>query len=223
MISVVVPVLDEASTIADGLQALQSAADDIEVLVVDGGSADATRDLAADNATVVEAPRGRARQMNAGAAAANGDTLLFLHADARLDPGWAAAIEAAVASGVVGGTFTQTIDARGWAYRLIERAGNWRARWLRTYYGDAGVFVTRAVFERVAGFPDVPIGEEFGFSRALRATGPTAVLDCGVRISARRWQSLGVARVTLTNWLIAGLLHARVRPSRVARLYGLVR
>jgi rSAM/selenodomain-associated transferase 2 len=223
MISVVVPVLDEAATIAGGIRALRDGPVDIEVVVVDGGSTDGTREIARELAALVEAPRGRARQMNAGAAAARGDTLLFLHADAQLDRTWAADVEATVASGVVGGTFTQTIDAPGWPYRLIERAGNWRARRLRTFYGDAGVFVTRTAFDRIGGFPDVPIGEEFGFSRALRALGRTVVLDCGVRVSARRWQRLGVARVTLTNWAIAALLHARVSPSRVARLYDVVR
>ena len=143
MISVVVPALDEAATIAGGLEALRTTAGDIEIVVADGGSIDGTRAIAGDFATVVESAAGRARQMNAGAAVARGETLLFLHADARLDSRWAAAVEGAVAGGAVAGTFTQTIDAGGLAYRLIERAGNWRARRLRIFYGDAGVFVTR--------------------------------------------------------------------------------
>lgn len=223
MISVVIPVLDEAPGIEAALHRLRSTAPDVEVVVVDGGSGDDTVAIAAAHVTVVSAARGRAAQMNRGAEAAQGDTLLFLHADARLDDGWTAHVDRAIAAGAVAGTFAQSIDASGVAYRIIERAANWRARRLRLFYGDAGVFVTRRAFESVGGFPDVAIGEEFGFSRAIRRVGSTVVVAARVHVSARRWQRVGIVRVTLTNWLITLLLHGRVPPARVARLYAVIR
>ena len=223
MISVIIPTLNEARALEGALQPVLAAAPNIEVIVVDDGSEDSTPGIAAAHATVLSAARGRAAQMNRGAEVARGDTLLFLHADTQLDHGWARHVSEAVAAGAVAGTFSQVIDAPGVAYRLIERAGNWRARRLRLFYGDAGVFVTRRAFDSVGGFPDVPIGEEFGFSRVVRRLGPTVVLRARARVSPRRWQRLGIARVTLTNWLITLLLHARVSPARVARLYAVIR
>ncbi|MBT5537277.1 glycosyltransferase family 2 protein [Candidatus Poribacteria bacterium] len=223
MISVIIPVLNEASTVGPSLRRLRETCGAAEIVVVDGGSDDGTPAIAGRYATVTDAPRGRAAQMNRGAQLAQGDTLLFLHVDALLDCAWSAAVLAAVDSGAVAGTFVQRIDASGVAYRVIERAANLRARRLSLFYGDAGVFVTRDAFERVGGFPQVEIGEEFGFSRAVRALGATVVVDSTVLVSPRRWERRGIARVTLTNWLIALLLHARVPPPRVARLYDVVR
>ena len=223
MISVIIPVLNEASTLDAALRRLRDTDADVEVIVVDGGSDDATIDIAQRYAIAVEAPCGRATQMNEGARLARGGTLLFVHADARLPCNWADAVSTAVDSGAVAGTFAQVIDAPGPAYRLIERAGNFRARRLGLFYGDAGVFVTREAFDRAGGFPEVAIGEEFGFSRAVRALGRTVVLESTVHVSPRRWQRHGIVRVTLTNWLITLLLHTGVPPTRVARLYDAVR
>ena len=163
MISVIVPVLNEASILLSSLTRLRELGPAHELIVVDGGSDDGTREIAAAMARLVLAPKGRAVQMNQGAEIATGEALLFLHADVWIEDGALAAIEQAVALGMVGGTFRQGIEGEQSVFRWIERAANFRARRLGLYYGDAGIFVTRAAFDAIGGFPEVAIGEEFGF------------------------------------------------------------
>ena len=223
MISVVIPTLNEAVILDSTLSQLAGQLEGHELLVVDGGSTDCTRQIAIKYGEVIASERGRARQMNAGAAAASGATLLFLHADVWLEPGAIQGVEAAVAAGYVGGAFKQRIDGTHPLYRLIEFAANFRARCLKVFYGDGGIFVNRSHFQQIGGFPNLPIMEEIGFSRELRQIGRTTLVEPCIHISPRRWEQTGIARTTLINWLITFLFCCGISPSRLARMYRQIR
>jgi rSAM/selenodomain-associated transferase 2 len=217
-ISIVVPTLDEAATVAATLGRLREP-EVLEVIVVDGASADDTRSIAARLADrVIVAPRGRAAQMNAGARAARGDILFFLHADTLVPRGFAAAIVEACAR-AVGGRFDVELDAPGLAFRVIERAINLRSRWSGLFTGDQGLFIRRTVFEALGGFPDEPLLEDLALSRSLKRRGEVAALRERLRTSARRWQRDGVARTVARMWWIRALYALGVPPRRLAELY----
>jgi rSAM/selenodomain-associated transferase 2 len=224
MISVIVPALDEESVLAETLSAARQGGI-TEIVVADGGSRDRTVAVARTLADrVLEAPRGRARQMNAGAAAAHGDVLLFLHADTRLPPDCAAVIAHALAdAAVVGGHFDVRLDATGIAYRVIERLIIWRSRLTRVATGDQAIFVRRTVFERLGGYPDLPLMEDIALNRMLKQAGRVACLRATVITSARRWHRRGVVRTVLLMWALRAAYYAGVSPERLARVYADVR
>jgi rSAM/selenodomain-associated transferase 2 len=220
-VSVIVPTLDEERT----LDAIISAARQpglLEVIVVDGGSRDRTVDVARACADrVLLGARGRAAQMNAGAAVARGDVLLFLHADTRLPPGCHGAIMHALADDlVVGGRFDLRLDAPGIPYRIIERMVSLRSRLTRVATGDQAIFARRSMFERLGGFPELPLMEDIAFCRALKRAGRIACLRERVVTSARRWQRRGVVRTVLLMWALRAAYYAGVSPARLARAYG---
>jgi rSAM/selenodomain-associated transferase 2 len=192
-------------------------------VVVDGGSTDATRAIAAAHgARVLVTGPGRARQMSAGARAAKGDVLVFLHADTRLGRQHLAAVEQALAEPGIGfGSFAIELDRPGVAPRLIAAAANLRTRLDRTPYGDQAVFVRRAAFEQVGGFPDVPLLEDVLLARALRAAGAGYRFLRAPRVttSARRWERDGMVARTLRNWATRGLFELGVSPRRLASFY----
>ena len=223
MISVIIPVLNEAKILDQSLSRLTPHLKDHELIIVDGGSTDETLLIAKTYGQVISAERGRARQSNAGAAAARGGILLFLHADVWLDSGAIEAVETAISAGYVGGAFKQRIEGDHPLYRLIECAANFRAKRLRIFYGDGGIFVRRTYFDRIGGFPDIPIMEEVRFSRKLCQYGKVALVEPGIHVSARRWQKNGILRTTLTNWLITLLYLLRVSPTQLAKLYRHIR
>jgi rSAM/selenodomain-associated transferase 2 len=223
-ISVIIPTFNEAGTIEDALRSLPQDSR-LECIVVDGGSTDDTVVRAkpiADRLLIAQA--GRARQMNAGAGAANGEVLLFLHADTRLPVGAPEdVIRAMEKPDVVGGAFRLAIDSRRWILRWISAAANLRSRLSRVPYGDQGIFVRKSVFERLGGFPDLPIMEDLEFSRRLKRAGRTVLLPAVVRTAPRRWEREGVLRVTLRNRLFVLLYFLGVSPARLARRYGPIR
>ena len=223
MISVVIPTLNEADILDSTLSQLAGQLNGHELLVVDGESADCTREIAIKYGKVISSKRGRARQMNEGAAAASGATLLFLHADVWLEPGAIEGVEAAVAAGYVGGAFKQQIDGAHPLYRVIEFAANFRAQHLKIFYGDGGIFVSRSHFQKMGGFPNLPIMEEVGFSRNLRKMGRTTLVEPCIHISPRRWERTGIVRTTLTNWMITFLFCGGISPSRLAKMYRQIR
>ena len=223
MLSVIIPTLNESPQIAETV-ACTRALGACEIIVVDGGSTDDTRARAAGADRVLVTERGRALQMNAGAAAASGDVLLFLHADCRPEPGAFAAVAAALDDPrTVGGCFRQAIEAGGWRYRLMERGNALRVRLLGWAYGDQGIFVRRQVFHELGGFPRVPLMEDLLFMKRLKRRGRIRLLDARLHVSARRWQRSGVVRQTLRNWTLIAALHAGVSPDRLARFYPAVR
>ncbi|MYK21225.1 glycosyltransferase [Candidatus Poribacteria bacterium] len=156
-ISIIIPILNEAKILEQTLSELQSELGSHELIIVDGGSTDGSVPIAEKYGKVVTSVRGRAKQLNAGAAAASGDILTFLHADIWLESGALAAVETALSSGYVGGGFRQKIDGKNILYRAIEIAGNIRGKYLKVFYGDSGIFLTRADFEKIGGLPEIPI------------------------------------------------------------------
>ena len=224
MISVIVPALDEEPVLAETLLAARQGGVG-EIVVVDGGSRDRTVAVARALADrVLVAPRGRASQMNAGAAAAHGDVLLFLHADTRLPPDYPTVIAHALAeAAVVGGRFDVRLDATGIPYRVIERLIGWHSRLTRVATGDQAIFVRRTVFERLGGYPDLPLMEDIALNRMLRQAGRVACLRATVITSARRWHRRGVVRTVLLMWALRAAYYAGVAPERLARVYADVR
>src|SRR5262249_40125213 len=177
-LSVVLPMLNEGSAIGDTLAALRSGAPNAEIIVVDGGSIDQSVDVARKLADrVVTAPRGRARQMNAGAALGSGDFLAFVHADTRVPSSFEKDIlDALGESGIVGGRFDIYLDDPSFACRLIEDLISLRSRITRTATGDQAIFVRRSVFESLGGFPHFDLCEDLDFSRRLKRAGRVACL-----------------------------------------------
>lgn len=223
MISVIIPVLNEAKILDTTLAQLQSELEGHELIVVDGGSTDASVRIAEKYGSVIPSERGRAKQLNAGANAANGTILIFLHADIWLEKGAFKAVEAALSSGFVGGGFHQKIDAKNFLYRIIEFSANSRGKFLKVFYGDSGIFVQRKDFHRIGGFPDVPIMEEMNFSKELRKLGKTTMVKPHIHISARRWEKNGIICTTAKNWLITFLYFMGVSLDRLANLYRNIR
>ena len=208
-VSILIPVLNEAVNVAHAVERAW-AAGAAEVIVADGGSTDATWEIACGlRCEVVETQPGRAIQQNAAARKACGDVLLFLHADTFLETGAVSQITAALANDATawGGAFRQRIDAVGAVYRLLERANALRVRWLRVPYGDQGLFVRREVFFAAGEFPEVRLLEDLLLAKKLRRRGPPLLLLGPLHVSARRWQKHGVVRQTLRNWSIL-LAHA---------------
>ena len=219
-ISVIVPALNEADCIAASLESAQAGAN-VELIVVDGGSDDETRDIArARGAWVIESRQGRGCQMNAGAAEATGDVLLFLHADTCLPPGFDLHVREALASRwVVGGAFEVSIDGPTTALRLVQWGMNWRSRYARLPYGDQGIFVRADVFRKMGGFPDIAIMEDYELVRRLRRRGHFALVPARVTTSGRRWRTLGAWRATLLNQAVIAGYHLGVDPSHIATWY----
>ena len=222
-ISVIIPILNEAKILEKTLSRLQPELGSHELIIVDGGSTDNSVSIAERYGKVVASERGRAKQLNTGAAVATGDILIFLHADIWLESGALAAVAIALSSGYVGGGFCQKIDGKSVLYRLIEIAGNIRGRSLKVFYGDSGIFLARTDFKKIDGFPDVPILEEMEFSKCLRRLGKTTLLTPCIHISARRWEARGIVRTTLNNWFITLLYFFGVSPEKLARLYSHIR
>lgn len=223
-ISIVIPTLNEAGGISQTLSGLVGLPG-VEVLVADGGSEDRTVSLAAAaGAAVIAAPRGRGNQQNAGALAAQGRVLLFLHADTRLPEGFAAQIRKALGQpGVVAGAFRFAIGATGWRFRLLERCTNWRAACFGLPYGDQALFLPAARFQAMGGFREFALLEDLELVLRLRKMGRIALLPTPALTSPRRWQRLGIARTTVMNQLILLGFFCGISPARLARWYGKVR
>lgn len=219
----VLPVLEEAAGIRPALAALQPLRErGHEVLVVDGGSRDATVALARPLAdAVLQAPPGRALQMNAGAAAARGEVLLFLHADTLLPRDAAARVLAALApGGALWGRFDVRLSGAHPAFRVIERAMNLRSRLTGIATGDQALFVRREVFERVGGFPAIALMEDIALSGRLRRLGRPACLRPPVVTSSRRWERQGIARTVWLMWRLRLGYFLGADPAGLARRYG---
>ena len=222
-ISVIIPILNEAKILEKTLSQLQSELGEHELIVVDGGSTDGSVLIAEKYGKVITSEPGRAKQLNIGAASATGDILIFLHADIWLESGALASVATALASGYVGGGFQQKIDGTHFLYRAIEIVGNMRGKYLKVFYGDGGIFLRRADFEKIGGFLEMPILEEMEFSKALRRLGKTTLVTPRIHISARRWETRGIVRTTLNNWLITLLYFLKFSPAQLAKLYRHIR
>lgn len=217
-ISVVVPVFNEAEALPRRIEALQRLA--AQVVVVDGGSTDATTSLlAASGLSWTTAPRGRASQMNAGAAASTGDILMFVHADTELPRDALTRVRCALRSGAVGGAFDVRLDAGSPILFLVGRMISWRSRCTGVATGDQALFVTRRAFDRLGGFADMPLFEDVDFSRRLRRLGRVARVRRAVTTSARRWERRGTVRTIVQMWTLRAFYYAGIDPALLARHY----
>lgn len=221
-LSIIIPVLNEADNLPcllAGLVPLRACG--VEIVIVDGGSDDGSGEHAERaGVSIVRAARGRARQMNAGAAHASGDVLLFLHADTTLPPLADRLVTTALHSGVhVWGRFDVAIKGRARMLRVIAAMMNRRSRLTGIATGDQAIFVTRAAFDAVGGFPDLPLMEDIALSRRLRALSRPACLRQRATTSGRRWESRGVWRTIVLMWRLRFAFWRGVPAERLARQY----
>lgn len=221
-LSVIIPALDEEAHIGATLGSVGRGDSGLEVIVVDGGSSDRTVAISrAAGARVMTAPAGRAKQLNAGAGVAEGDILLFLHADTRLPPGYRGLVEQTVAvNTVTAGAFRLAVDSDRKSVTIITWAANLRARVLQFPYGDQAIFMKAATFNRLGGFADIPVMEDFELVRRLRRLGALRLVREPVVTSARRWRKKGVLRTTLINQLMVAGFLLGIPCQLLAKLYG---
>jgi rSAM/selenodomain-associated transferase 2 len=221
MISVIVPIYNEEEIVGTHSQIFAELSQNTELIFIDGKSGDKGANIAGQYGRVLKSERGRARQMNAGAREARNDILLFLHADNAVSPEAIKNIEKEIRqNGAVGGCLTQRIDNAGIIFRLIEGQGNNRARRTKIFYGDQGFFVRKDIFERLGGFPDVPIFEDVLFTRKLRGEGKTTVLPDKIIVSARRWEKRGIFRTTLMFNTLLIMFKMGYPLEKIKKLYG---
>lgn len=217
LITIVIPTLNEAACIEHTLSTLQQQTAPFEVVVADGGSVDHTAAIAAPLARVIASGRGRATQMNAGAAVARGEVLLFLHADTQLPDNALELIRNAVSSGIHAGNFRLKFDARSPLLNLYSFFT--RFQFSHFSFGDRGLFVTKQRFDAVGGFAPLPIFEDLDFAGRLQKNGPFSFLDAYVTTSARRFKKHGVLRQQLRNAYLWTRYLLGASPSQLAHLY----
>ena len=219
-ISVVIPSRNEAGNVGLAVRSARAAGAGVEVLVVDGGSTDRTRDVAAAaGARVLVSALGRGIQLDRGAREATGAWLVFLHADTWLEEGWNRSL-LELPRAVVGGAFRFAVDSPRRRYRLLEAGVAMRCRLLRLPFGDQGIFVRSDAYAASGGFPPFPLMEDVAFVRRLGRLGPLAFPRSRAVTSARRWERSGIVSTTLRNWGLLGLYAVGLPPRRLARLYG---
>jgi rSAM/selenodomain-associated transferase 2 len=220
-ISVIVPVFNEEKNIAVTLAELQRLKPD-EMILVDGGSSDATREICQRFGVEPYLSRpGRAAQMNFGAQRASGDVLLFLHADTRLPPSAFDDIRAALQDRqVLGGRFDLQLDSPRPLLKLIGFMISLRSRLSKVGTGDQAIFVRREIFAELGGYADIPLMEDVALSRALKRRGAVACLHSRVVSSARRWEMEGIWRTILKMWTLKTLYLLGISPIRLKRYYG---
>jgi uncharacterized protein len=219
-ISIIIPTLNEERFVERTLQSVHGA-DNVEIIVVDGGSRDATRAISTRaGAKVMTVPGGRAVQMNAAAAVSRGRILLFLHADTLLPANYAQSIRAALDEpATVAGAFRFQTDGAGIATRLLELATDIRSRHFGWPYGDQGLFLEKRVFDEEGGFAGLPIMEDFEMVRRLRRRGRIVTLRDPIVTSSRRWERLGIIRTTTINQVVVAGFLLGIPPEMLRRLY----
>lgn len=230
-VSVIIPVWHEGAGINDRIthvyQRAAEASCSVEVIVADGEPEASTLAVMEDGGVIqVRSPQGRAAQMNAGAAVASGDILLFLHADTVLPVDAFRLIQEALASGTntscgaKAGAFTLSIASKNWFLYLVTMLSNWRNKMTRTPYGDQAQFFIRSYFEELSGYAPLPIMEDVEIMRRIRRRNePVAVIDAPVSTSARRWEAEGMYRCTLRNVLLRFLYGAGVSAQTLSHWY----
>ncbi len=218
-LSVIIPTLNEAGNMRETIERARDR--DAEIIVVDGGSRDRTRDMArAAGARVLISRKGRALQQNAGAGAAQGKVLLFLHADTRVPARYAVHVfEVLLPRRTAAGAFRFRTDCRIPLIRAVEWMTNLRSSVFQLPYGDQALFMQKSLFDEVGGFPELPIAEDLFLMRRLRKRGRVRIAPAEAVTSGRRWERLGVIRTTLINWLIMAECYLGISPGVMAARY----
>lgn len=219
-VSVIIPALNEGKTIAEVITSAKQG-NPHQIIVVDGGSTDDTADVAeASGARVIASEKGRARQLNAGAEAATGDILLFLHADTFLPDEYDKHIRTVLSrEGTACGAFELKIDSNSRAFRLLEILVSFRSCVMCMPYGDQALFVRKDAFRAAAGFKDMRLMEDYDFVKRIRKHGNIVIADAAVRTSPRRWECLGILRTTLINQYLIAAYTLGASPDRLADIY----
>ena len=218
-LAIIIPMLNEAAGIGATLAALREL--DAEIVAVDGGSSDKTVQSAAPHADLlINSARGRARQMNAGAAATQAEFLLFLHADTALPPAADQLICNALTDGADWGRFDVRISGNSRWFPIIASLMNLRSRLTGIATGDQAIFVKRSAFEQIGGFPDLPLMEDIVLSQRLKQLGRPACLDQKVVTAGRRWEKHGILRTILTMWWLRLRFYFGADPQQLAIEYG---
>ena len=221
IISIIIPVLNEAKIIQSILNELQQHSQ-VEIIVVDGGSQDNTVAVARQVGVKVISllHKGRAAQMNAGANIARGDILLFLHADTKLPSNFVElVVKTLEPSDVVAGAFELAIDGEARSLRWIELLVKMRSRLFSLPYGDQAIFISKKAFINLGGFANLPIMEDFEFIKRIRRQGKIAIAPAVVVTSGRRWQKLGVWKTTLINQAIIAGYYLGISPPKLSKFY----
>lgn len=221
LFSIIIPVYNEEDYIDKLLISLSYLnAEEYEVIVVDGGSTDSTcKKVEKFPVLLIDSVKGRAHQMNAGAAVAKGDVFWFIHADSQPQYGAAEEIKYAITKGYVGGALTHVINSRGFIYKFIALTGNFRALVSGTYYGDQAIFIRKDTFFAINGFDDLKIFEDVFLSKKMRKIGKTIFLREKVWVSPRRWHGQGVMQVFWINLILNSGLILRIPNKKLSKLY----
>ena len=221
-ISVIIPTLNEAGSIEQSISSI-STSQDIEIIIVDGGSLDNTVEIAQSlNLKVLTATGGRAIQMNIGAELATGEILLFLHADTILPPNFATMVRLVLASrepAPIAGAFKLRIDAPQWRLRLVEWGVNCRSTLAQMPYGDQAIFLTAKTFQQLGGFLELPIMEDFELIRQLKRLGRIELISTPVITSPRRWLNKGILQTTIINQIMVIAYLLGVSPIQLSHWY----
>lgn len=223
-VSVIIPTLNEELVLKSSLEKIQEYAP-YEIIIADGGSQDQTLGIARKfNVKIVSSPPGRALQMNAAAKRAQGDTLLFLHADSAMDyRGYREMIRIMADRDKVGGAFSLQIRSDKLSLQIISWVATLRSKHLHIVYGDQAIFVRKNIFRQIGGFSLIPICEDMDFFNRLKKEGEVVILNEKASTSARRWLSEGVVFTTLRNWLIAVLFLLGFPPRILSKWYLAIR
>ncbi len=224
MISIVVPILNEAPRLPALFDMLDAQPGDKQTILADGGSTDEARAVAGERALIVKSEPGRARQMNAGAALAEGETILFLHCDTRLPAGALREIEDVMRAGdVSGGGFLHSFDREDRFTRFISFSANTRTRMAKLFLGDQCIFIRREVFERMGGYAEMPVFEDWDLSRRMRDFGRMTIIETPVVTSGRRIDTWGKPKCFIIWWGLSILFALGVSSERLGRYYAHVR
>lgn len=220
MISIIVPVLNEEKAIENLLKGLNSLKGEKEIVVVDGGSSDSTVEIASNYGKVVRSKKGRGVQMNEGAKIARGNVLWFVHSDSKVSQNALEAIKKAIEEGYIGGGFSlyfYDYDTR--FMRFVSVTSNWRAKYLKLFFGDQGIFVRRDIFDELRGYKEIELMEDWDFSRRMAKKGRMKLLKARIGTSARRFKQGGQLKTLLLMHKIKILYVLGVSPSKLSKIY----